>query len=287
MKNLWISKNPVIKVKKKLNKEESHEQIVPAESEESESPRNQKTPKKKSGRKSKKDDIENKSKDESEEKSVDLKDSEENIKMDENLIDENDDLIEEINGENVREISSILEEDIDDDLNENVHENGVVEEAEIFDEKTVLFRKAFDIYDRKSEKLISEKDLITALRAVGNNPSEKDVVFILESLPSPKEDGGEKKIDFDTFMNLANRYSHEVDVTVTEIQSIFNLFDKENTGKIHITLLGQILMNLGDKMSEEDFENMVKEIIEVDEQGNVFYVEFIEKILNVKEEVVV
>jgi len=150
------------------------------------------------------------------------------------------------------------------------------------DEKSLLFKKAFDIYDRKSEKLISEKDLITALRAVGNNPSEKEIVLILESLPPSKEDGGERMVDYESFVNLANLYSMNVDSTVSEVQSLFLLFDKENTGKIHITLLGQILMNLGDKMSEEDFENMVKEIVEVDGQGNVFYLEFLEKLLNIK-----
>jgi len=35
-------------------------------------------------------------------------------------------------------------------------------------------------------------------------------------------------------------------------------------------------------MSEEDFEYMVKEIVEVDAEGNVFYVEFAEKLLNIK-----
>jgi len=159
---------------------------------------------------------------------------------------------------------------------EEDNENG----EETVDEKLVLYKRAFDIYDRKSEKLISDKDLITALRAVGNNPSEKEIVLILEELPPSKD--GERKINFESFVKLADKYSEDITVTIDEFKSLFILFDKENSGKIHITLLGQILMNLGDKMTEQDFENMVKEIIEVDEQGNVYYVEFMEKVLNIK-----
>ena len=81
------------------------------------------------------------------------------------------------------------------------------------------------------------------------------------------------KIDFDEFMTLMIKTSPE-NQAEEEVINAFRVFDKEGNGLISSAELKHIMMNIGDKMTEEEADEMVNEA-DIDEDGMINYEEFV------------
>ena len=143
------------------------------------------------------------------------------------------------------------------------------EEEYISDEQRKELQDVFDQFDKDKDGKISGKELESAMISMGQNPTEEEINEMMKEVDLNK-DG---KIDFDEFMILMSKSSPDTQ-TEEEVINAFRVFDKEGNGLISSTELKHIMMSIGDKMTEEEADEMVNEA-DIDEDGMINYEEFV------------
>ena len=143
------------------------------------------------------------------------------------------------------------------------------EEEYITDEQRKDLQDIFDQFDKDKDGKISGKELANAMVSMGQNPTDDEINEMMREVDL-NQDG---KIDFDEFMILMTKSSPETQAE-EEVINAFRVFDKEGNGLIASSELKHIMMTIGDKMSEEEAEEMVNEA-DIDEDGMINYEEFV------------
>ncbi|GAA5944790.1 hypothetical protein JCM21900_000252 [Sporobolomyces salmonicolor] len=132
-------------------------------------------------------------------------------------------------------------------------------------------KEAFALFDKRGAGTIPAASLGDVLRALGQNPTQKEVQDLANQV------GGD--IDFGTFMNILNRPGgFEPAGTADEFIRGFQVFDKEGNGYIGQGELKYILTSLGEKLSDEEVDELLKGV-KVTPEGNINYVTFVQQIL--------
>lgn len=70
---------------------------------------------------------------------------------------------------------------------------------------------------------------------------------------------GNNRLDFQEFANFMANHYHERDQEA-ELREAFRIFDRDNSGFITISELKQVMLNLGEKLSQEEVEDMMREV---------------------------
>ena len=143
------------------------------------------------------------------------------------------------------------------------------EEEYITDEQRKELQDVFDQFDKDKDGKISAKELENAMQSMGQNPTVDEVQEMMREVDL-NQDG---KIDFDEFMYLMTKSSTDTQ-TEDEVINAFRVFDKEGNGLISSAELKHIMMTIGDKMTEEEADEMVNEA-DIDEDGMINYEEFV------------
>ncbi|XP_066514725.1 myosin, light polypeptide 3, skeletal muscle [Hoplias malabaricus] len=115
------------------------------------------------------------------------------------------------------------------------------------------------------------------MRALGQNPTNKDVVKILGN-PSAEEMAN-KRIDFDTFLPMLKTVDGNQKGTLDDYVEGLRVFDKEGNGKVMGTELRIVLSTLGEKMKEPEVDALMQG--QEDENGSINYEAFVKHILSV------
>ncbi len=137
------------------------------------------------------------------------------------------------------------------------------------EEQVTEWKEAFSLYDKEGKGSIPSVSLGNVLRAVGQNPTEAQV----------KELSGETlKLSFDQVLAIIQRQGgFDLPGTYEQFVRGFQVFDRENNGYITVAELRYVLTNLGEKLSEEEFEELLK-LVEVQKDGTVNYHELVRTI---------
>ena len=143
------------------------------------------------------------------------------------------------------------------------------EEEYITEEQRKDFQDIFDQFDKDKDGKISGKELQNAMFSMGQNPTDDEINEMMREVDL-NQDG---KIDFDEFMILMTKSSPETQAE-EEVINAFRVFDKEGNGLIASSELKHIMMTIGDKMTEEEADEMVNEA-DIDEDGMINYEEFV------------
>ena len=143
------------------------------------------------------------------------------------------------------------------------------EEEYITDEQRKELQDVFDQFDKDKDGKISAKELENAMQSMGQNPTVDEINQMMQEVDL-NHDG---KIDFDEFMTLMIQNSPDTQ-TEDEVINAFRVFDKEGKGLISSAELKHIMMTIGDKMTEEEADEMVNEA-DIDEDGMINYEEFV------------
>lgn len=80
---------------------------------------------------------------------------------------------------------------------------------------------------------------------------------------------GNGTVDFPEFLTMMSKQLSSRD-TADEIREAFRVFDKDGNGFISVAELRHIMGNLGEKMPEEEVEEMIQEA-DIDGDGQVNY----------------
>ncbi|KAB5545893.1 myosin regulatory light chain cdc4 [Coniochaeta sp. 2T2.1] len=132
------------------------------------------------------------------------------------------------------------------------------------------YKEAFSLFDKRGNGRVTVDSLGDLLRACGQNPTLAEIKDL------EKQVGGD--FDFETFQRVLNRAGGFRDPgDPEEYCRGFQVFDKDMTGYIGVGQLKYILTNLGEKMSDDEVDELLKT---VDTQnGQVNYTELVRTIL--------
>lgn len=140
------------------------------------------------------------------------------------------------------------------------------------------WKEGFSLYDKKGNSTISSANLGDLLRGLGQNPTQAEVLELVKSVGGSERQ--EVDIDFGTFLTILTRPDgFKPAGTSQEFIQGFQVFDKEGDGTISAGELRYVLTNLGEKLSEEEVDELLKEV-QVGKDGRINYVDFVTLILS-------
>lgn len=144
---------------------------------------------------------------------------------------------------------------------------------QLSEQQIVEFHEAFAAYDKNRDGVITAKELGEVMRSLGENPTETELLRIIDEVDLD----GSGTVDFVEFIRLMARKFVEEDLQ-SDIREAFRIFDKDGSGTISADELRYVMTNLGEKMTDEEFNEMLQEA-DVDGDGSINYEEFSRMIL--------
>lgn len=145
------------------------------------------------------------------------------------------------------------------------------------EDKIEEYREVFSFFDRDGGGTITSVELGQVMRTFGWNPTEGD----LQEMIGEIDQDGNGCISFNEFLYLMTKNVHEDGDIEEEIREAFRVFDREGHGFITVPDLIQVLTSLGDKLTQEESEELIGEA-DIDGDGNVNYEEFVTMLLHKK-----
>merc|ERR1711971_218601 len=135
------------------------------------------------------------------------------------------------------------------------------------------FKEAFDEFDTDGSGAISHKELLGVMRAMGQNPTEDELLNMILEVDLD----GNGTIEFPEFLELMKQKATEDDDADT-IREAFKIFDRDKDGFISTKELKKVTTMLGQQLTKEEVEEFMKEA-DVDGNGKVDYDEFVKMML--------
>lgn len=135
------------------------------------------------------------------------------------------------------------------------------------------FKSAFMLFDKNGDGFITTKELGTIVRSIGYNPTEAEVSEMIKSVDGSKNG----MLSFNDFLSLVSKVVNTGD-SEAEIREAFKVFDKDRNGTISASELKRVMTMFGEKLSEEEVEQMINEA-DVDHDGQINYEEFVKMLV--------
>ena len=142
------------------------------------------------------------------------------------------------------------------------------------EEKITEFKAAFELFDKDRDGTITTKELGILMRNLGQNPSEEELKQMIREVDLD----GNGTIDFKEFLCLMVKKMKGTD-TEEELLEAFKVFDRDGNGYITSHELRYIMTNLGEGLTPEEVEEMVKDA-DLDTDGQIDYDEFVKMMLS-------
>jgi Ca2+-binding EF-hand superfamily protein len=134
----------------------------------------------------------------------------------------------------------------------------------MFDQAQIQeFKEAFNMIDQDRDGFISKEDLHDTLASLGKNPSDAYLEEMINEATGP--------INFTMFLTMFGDKLNGTDPE-TVILNAFACFDEENMANISEEKLKEFLCSIGDRFTEEECEELLRDAPLVD--GKFNYVEF-------------
>lgn len=134
-------------------------------------------------------------------------------------------------------------------------------------DKVIMIMDAFNsLADRGG--LVKTRELGILMKKLGENPTKEEVQDMINEV----DKDGVGVIRFPEFLSMVAGKMDSL-VAEDEIREAFTVFDVDGNGFISRSELKHVMMNLGEKMSEEECNSLVEEA-DIDGDGQINYEEF-------------
>ncbi|UJR13845.1 hypothetical protein I4U23_000856 [Adineta vaga] len=143
-------------------------------------------------------------------------------------------------------------------------------EAHGFSEDQIaVFEESFSLLDRDGDGSISNSEIHSLMNSLGYSPSHEDISSVISKV----DIDGDGSVDFDEFLIMMQRRK-STGGSGMELEKVFNVFDKNKDGFIDKNELYDMLVRLGEHITEDDVIEMIGEADCLDHDGKVSYEEF-------------
>jgi len=139
------------------------------------------------------------------------------------------------------------------------------------------YREAFGLFDRVGDNKVAYNQIADIMRALGQNPTNKEVTKILGN-PSA-DDMVQKRVEFEQFLPMLQTIVNAPKVGMEDYVEGLRVFDKEGNGTVMGAELRIVLCTLGEKMTEAEIDQLMTG--QEDENGCVNYEAFVKHIMSV------
>lgn len=141
------------------------------------------------------------------------------------------------------------------------------------DEILADIRDVFSLYDDRGDEQIPKHYLGEAVRALGLNPTEAEIQLLLADLNRVD------RLSMQQFQVIFERLCRQKECVAPfeEFVDGLRVFDKDGNGLIPATELRHLLTTLGERLSDEEVEQLIFEF--EDKQGMVAYEDFVKAVL--------
>jgi len=134
------------------------------------------------------------------------------------------------------------------------------------------FKEAFSCFDVKGHGMVDVADLGRVMKGIGLEPSDEELANMITEV----DGSGKNAVDFKEFMDMMSRGGTS---TAAEVKETFNLFNKSGSGMISEAELKEVMVALGEKVTDEDISKMIK-IADKSGKGGVVFSDLEELMLD-------
>ena len=140
---------------------------------------------------------------------------------------------------------------------------------ELTEEQKREIKEAFSTFEQTG---LDADELRSAMQALGFDPKNPDVQKILNKLDKYK-----KPLNFEDYMEVMMDKNEEKDPEI-EMKKAFKVLCEEGTDKITLKSLSKICADLGEKISDDELQEMINEANKEDEEvGEEDFIKIMQK----------
>lgn len=145
--------------------------------------------------------------------------------------------------------------------------------SNLTDEQVCEFREAFNLYDKDGDGTITVLEIGCIMRSLGQTPTDAELQDLIDEIDTDKSG----TIDFTEFIKMMSKKATHIN-SESELIEAFKVFDKDGNEFITSQELRHVMTNLGEKITEEEADVMIKEA-DLDGDGKINYEEFVKMMM--------
>ncbi|CAL9186029.1 unnamed protein product, partial [Musa hybrid cultivar] len=123
------------------------------------------------------------------------------------------------------------------------------------EEQITEFYETFCLFDKDGDGSIALEELSTVIKSLGLKPFQEE----LQGMISEGDVDGNGTIEFAEFLGLIMAHKMKDIDSEEELKEAFKVFDKDQNGYISEAELRNVMMSLGEKLTEEEVAQMIRE----------------------------